>query len=256
MIKRFATIALLSMTLPLGGCSSGDDDDAAPPDDTSPWAGKKYLLNMQGEWTKPRGIGKDIDDFVPAFMLEVSGTSADALTMTIGAAQSDATVATAVQNLCGPTYTVSFSGSDYPKSQIDPATMRVHIKNTPSSGETVQATGNVYGFSMTDVLPPAGGTATTGKFKATMDFRELYKLFTALGPTVSPDGVCEGLYDQYTPMGCEEDPSCWVKCHACPDGEPYCLTVEAEDISAEEAPNLNIVEVTEASRPDTCVDAP
>jgi hypothetical protein len=176
--------------------------------------------------------------------------------MTIGAAAADATPADAVQNLCGPTQKVSFSGSDYPKSEITPSNMRVHIKNTPSSGEPVQATGNVYGFTMTDVLPEAGKTTTAGKFKATMDFRELYTLFTALGPTVSPDGVCEGLKDQYTPMGCETDPSCWVSCVPCPtaDAAPYCLTVEAEDVGAVEAPNLDIVEVSEATRPATCVD--
>jgi hypothetical protein len=254
MIKRFATIALLSMTLPLAGCGGGDDD-AAPGSETSPWAGKKYLLNLAGEWTVPRGIGKDIDAFVPSFMLAVSGETAADLTMLIGAAAADATPANAVQNLCGPTQKVSFSGSSYPKSVVTPADMRVHIKNTPSSGEPVQATGSVYGFTLTDVLPPAGSTTTAGKFKASMDFRELYKLFTALGPTVSPDGVCEGLKDQYTPVGCETDPSCWVACGPCPnDSAPYCLTVEAEDVGAVEASNLSIVEVSESTRPATCVD--
>jgi hypothetical protein len=257
MIKRFATIAILSMTLPLAACSSGDDD-AAPPDGdkTSPWAGKKYFLNMAGEWTVPRGIGRDIDAFVPSFLMDVKGTSADSLSVIIGAAQSDATVDTAVQNLCGPTQNVAFSGSAYPHSTIAPPEMRVYIKNTPMTGDPVQATGNVFGFTFTDVLPPAGSTTTTGKFKASMDFRELYRLFTAL-VTPTPDGVCESLYEQYTPTGCEEDPTCWVKCEPCPDdGAPYCLTLEAEDIAAIEAPNLNIVEVSEASRPATCVDPP
>jgi hypothetical protein len=254
MIKRFATIALLSMTLPLAGCGGGDDD-AAPVDTASPWAGKKYFVNMRTEWTVPRGIGREIDNFVPSFLLDVSGTSADALSVTIGAAQADATADTAVQNLCGPTTKASFSGSDYPKSVIAPTDMRVYIKNTPETGDPVQATGSVFGFTLTDVLPGPDATVKPGKFKASMDFRELYRLFTALGPTVSPDGVCEDLYGQFTPEGCEEDPECWVKCQPCAnDGAPYCLTIEAEDFVAVEAPNLSIVEVTETSRPATCVD--
>jgi len=36
--------------------------------------------------------------------------------------------------------------------------------------------------------------------------------------------------------------------------ERVVLTLEAEDIAAVEAPNLSVVEVTEASRPATCVD--
>ncbi len=249
MIKRFANIALLSLTLPLTACGGGDDDDA---DTTSPWAGKKYFLNMTGEWTVPRGIGKDIDGFVPSFIMQVSP---DASSVTIGIAQPDATASNAVQNLCGPTAKATLSPGSYPNSVIAPSSMRVYIKNTPMTGDPVQATGNVFGFTLTNMLPEAGGTTTEGTFKASMDFRELYRLFTALGPTVSPDGVCEGLYSQYTPVGCEEDPTCWVKCQPCADdGAPYCLTIEAEDVGAIEAPNLSVVDVTEDARPATCAD--
>jgi hypothetical protein len=252
MNQRLATIALLVVALPLAGCSSGDDDAAGG--EASPWAGKRYFLNMRGEWTVPRSIGRDIDNFVPSFLLDITGTSADALTVTIGAAQADATVDTAVQNLCGPTVKASLSGGAYPKSVIAPADMRVYIKNIPEEGEPVQATGNVFGFTLTDVLPSAGSTTEGGKFKASMDFRELYRLFLSL-VTPTPDGVCDALYGQYTPPGCEEDPECWIKCQPCPDdGAPYCLTLEAEDFGAVEAPNLSVVEVTEATRPATCVD--
>jgi len=253
MNPRLATIALVVVSLPLAGCSSGDDD--ATNTGPSPWAGKKYFLNMAGEWSVPRGIGKEIDGFVPSFLVDVSGTSAGALSVTIGAAQADATADTAVQNLCGPTAKASFSGSAYPRSVIAPVDMRIYIKNEPDMHEPVQATGSVFGFTLTDVLPGTDTAATPGKFKASMDFRELYRLFTALGPTVSVDGVCQGVYKEFTPVGCEEDPECWVKCQPCPDdGAPYCLTLEAEDIAAVEAPNLSVVEVTEASRPATCVD--
>jgi hypothetical protein len=252
MNPRLATIGLLFTALPLGGCGG---DGAASGDEAGSWAGKKYFLSMRGDWSVPRGIGSDIDYFVPSFLLEVSGASVDTLSVTIGAAQADATVDTAVQDLCGPTQTVVFSGGGYPKSELTPDAMRVHIKNTPSGGAPVQATGSVYGFTMTDALPETGSTTTGGKFKATMDLRELYQLFTELGPTVSPENVCEILKDQFTPVGCESDPTCWVACGPCPnDSAPYCFTVEAEDIGAVEAPNLSIVEVTEASRPATCVD--
>jgi len=147
-------------------------------------------------------------------------------------------------------------GSDYNEVfRSAPVDMRIYIKNEPDMHEPVQATGSVFGFTLTDVLPGTDTAATPGKFKASMDFRELYRLFTALGPTVSVDGVCQGVYKEFTPVGCEEDPECWVKCQPCPDdGAPYCLTLEAEDIAAVEAPNLSVVEVTEASRPATCVD--
>jgi hypothetical protein len=253
MTQRFVTLALLVVALPLAGCSSGDDDAAG--DTTGSWVGKTYFLNMRGEWTVPRGIGKEIDEFVPSFLMEVTGTSADTLSVTVGAAQADATADTAVQNPCGPTAKATFSGGAYPKSVIAPVDMRVYIKNEPDMRDPVQATGSVFGFTLTDVLPGTDAAAKPGKFKASLDFRELYRLFTALGNTVTPDGVCQGVFDLFTPQGCQEDPECWVKCEPCADdGAPYCLTLEAEDIGAVEAPNLSVVEVTEASRPATCVD--
>lgn len=251
MTTRFATIfTLCLMALPLTACGGGDDHDAAA--QNNPWAGKTYLLTVQKtEWSSPRGIGNDIADFVPSFILKI-GDSGDA-SVTIGAAQTEATPADAVQDLCTPTPAVGFSHEGSASSEIAPSVMRVHIANANAT-PPVQVTGNVYDLKLTNVLPNGSTPATGGTFEATMDFRELYPLFTQL-LTPTPDNVCSTLHDNYTSPTCM-DPSCEVSCQPCPtaDAAPYCLTVKAEGVGAVEAPGLTLTPVDEATRPSTCAD--
>ena len=245
MTNRLAcALTLCVLSLPLVGCSSGDDDAA----NTTPgtWADKTYLLTVtKTQWTIPRGIGSEIDGYVPSFIMKVdaSGTS-----MLLGTAEPNATPENAKQDMCSPTFTFPFTAS-YPKMDLGPLPMRIHIVNpAENAGEdSVQETGDVFDLTMKDVLPNGSTPSDSGVFTATMDFTQLAPLFTALGNGADKDGVCSALYDEFHtyPGG---------MCSACPtsDAHPYCLTITGEQVGAVEAPSVALVPVDEASRPATC----
>lgn len=268
-MNRFATgLVLLGMTLPLTACSGGDDDSSGGNTQTSPWSGKTYLLSLsKRDWTVPKGIGMDLFGVAPAFIFKVTGTGND-LTATMATAPGTypnpadtttslpVTPAQAAQEPCGPTVDFPLAASGYPKAILGPKQIRMFVKNnTPTP--PLQITADVYDLKFTDILPNGSTPSTTGTLSAKMDFRQLYVLFASLGNTRTPDSVCKALSDAYTPSDCAAgDASCTVGCEACPDGKPYCLSVEAEDIGAVEAANLAVTPVTEQGRPATCADSP
>jgi hypothetical protein len=304
MSNRFATgIALLCMTLPLTACGGGDDDSSNNSSGGTPgsggssstggstnsggagavggsgggggasvnaWIGHTYLLAMaKGDWSEPRGIGKDLFGVAPAFILKIGG-SGDNLTATLATgpgayapdpsnptAKVPVTPAQATQEPCGPTTQIPFSGSAYPNGTISADTLRVFIKNDTVT-PPLQVTGNVYNLKLTNVLPNGSTTSTTGTLEATMDFQDLYLLFQSLGPGRTPQSVCSAFSSNYTPSDCAMgDPSCTVSCQPCPGtGSPTCLTVKATEIGAVEASSLVVTDVVEASRPATCADSP
>lgn len=267
-MNRFATgLVLLGMTLPLTACS-GDDDSSGGTTQTSPWSGKTYLLSLsKRDWTVPKGVGADLFGVAPAFIFKVTGTGNN-LTATMatspGAYPNPAdpttslpvTPAQAMQEPCGPTVNFPLAAAGYPKMTLGPSQIRMFVRNnTPTP--PLQITADVYDLKFTDILPNGSTPSTTGTLEAKMDFRELYVLFASLGESRTPESVCDALSRAYTPSDCAAgDPACTVKCEACPDGGPYCLSVKAEDIGVEEAPNLTVTEVTEQGRPATCADSP
>src|SRR5215510_13711851 len=75
--------------------SAGCGDNQAG---SSRWVGKTYLLDIPAaNWTEPRGIGRDIGDFVPQFLLGVEPASPGYLAVTVG------TAADGVQDPCNTT---------------------------------------------------------------------------------------------------------------------------------------------------------
>jgi hypothetical protein len=277
MINRFVSgIALVLLSLPLTACSGGDDDSTGSGGSggtggtsqtkTSPWSGHTYLLSLAStDWTTPRKVGTDLFGVAPAFMFKITGEG-DNLTATVGTGPgtyltdpTDTTTAVpvtpaqAMQDPCGVTTDVPFSASAYPNATINEDHSKLFVKN---AGKALQATADVYGLKFTNILPNGTTPSTTGTLDASMDFRELYVLFGALGPGRTPDSVCANVKSAYTPSSCT-DPSCTVQCQACPDGQPYCLSVEALGVGAVEAPNLVVNQITETSRSaSACADSP
>jgi hypothetical protein len=260
MMNRFATgLVLLGMTLPLTACGGGGDDDSGGNTKTSPWSGKTYLLSLsKRDWTMPKGIGQELLGVAPAFIFKVTGTG-DNLTATMATgpgtypdpvdatnAPLPVTPAQAMQDLCGPTVDIPFSASGHPKMTLGPQQVRMFVKNNNNPMSPLQITADVYDLKFTDILPNGNTPSTTGVLEAKMDFRQLYALFGSLGNTRTPESVCTALVGSY-PDG---------MCTACPDGQPFCLSVKAEQIGAEEAPNLTVTEVSEQTRPATCADSP
>jgi hypothetical protein len=225
------------------------------------------LLSLaKTDWTVPRGIGKDLFGVAPAFLFKVDGDG-DNLTATMATAPGTyettpgdtttkvaVTPAQAMQDSCGPTSKIAFSASGYPNATMGPSQVRMLVANDTVT-PPLQIVGDVSGLKFTNILPNGSTPSTTGTLDAMMDFRELYVLFQLLGPTRTPDSVCASFASAYTSSDCM-DPSCQVKCQACPDGQPYCLSVKAEGIGAVDASSVSVTEIAEAGRPASCADSP
>lgn len=224
-LTRLSERALPYLTLVTVGCAANEA--------TNPWSNKTYLLDIDSvDWAEPRGIGKGIDDFVPSFLLHVSGDDPNAFDVTLGIVKDGA------QDRCNRTSVVGATASP-PRSTIGPSQVPLFIQHAsdPSAVE-----GTIYDLTIENVLPNGDEPADSGKLSATLDFRELYPLVTVLiQPT--PDSVCASFEKTYA-----------APCAPCPsDGEPYCLTVAATYLGA--TPTDTPVEAIDAVDP-SCLKTP
>ena len=215
--SRLAKFTPLPTTLLLAlatGCSSPEtESEPAPP--TNQWNGQTYLLDVtEVQWSEPRGIGKEIDLFVPNFLMRIEGESPDSFDVFMATAKADGT-----QDMCNLTRTLTANGSA-PGAVIGPDEFPLHIEHADEEIE-MTVDGLVYDFTFTDTLPNGNTMSTSGELTATMDFRDLYELFTLLiDPT--PESVCVALEESYG-----------KPCAPCPnDGQPYCLTIKAIELGA------------------------
>jgi hypothetical protein len=259
-----ARLFSIGCVVALGALPSLACSNHADPEGPIPWIGHTYMLSLtKGEFTVPKHIGNDLFGIAPTFFFKVDGSGKE-LTATLATGPGTTTDADmmlhartpedAVQDTCGPTTVIPFSGADYPHSVLAVDDNRLFLLDpvTPP----LQVTADVYGLTFTDVLPTGDTPSTTGTLAATMDFEQIVVLFGALGPTRTAESVCQVLYDEYTPSSCT-DPSCEVRCTACPTApdSQTCLGIQAEDLGALQAPNVSIVDVTEADRSATCADS-
>ena len=201
----FSSPLLLVLFALSTGCS-------AEKPETNPWHGRTYWLEIpRVNWSEPRGIGSDIGDYVPGFLLKVQGDAPDTFEVMMGAATADGG-----QNTCNPTGKVSGS-AELPGGAIGPSEFPMHIRHVR---DPIVADGTVYNLTITNALPN-GDSTPIGEFVGTMDFRQIYQLFTAI-INVTPEACCTTLEMTYS-RTCEPCPS---------DQEPYCLTVKAIDLIA------------------------
>jgi hypothetical protein len=178
------------------------------------------------DWAQPRGgIGREIDPYVPNFLMRIDGDAPDRFSVTMGTAKPDGT-----QDLCNETG-VFEATAENPNVTIGPIEFPLHVQHET---EPIAVDAFAYDMSITNVLPNGADKAQDGQFDVTMDFREVYELFQALlDPT--PETVCTSLADAYE----------GVTCQPCKDGEPFCLALEAVDLGAVEV-DTEIVPVTAA----------
>jgi hypothetical protein len=207
----FFKTPIFPLILVLSGCGADPEKEPAP---TNQWSGHTYMLDIgRANWSQPRGIGMDIDDFVPNFLIRIDGDEPDRFNVTMGTAKADG-----VQDLCNQTGMYEAT-ADGPNSTIGPLEFPLHIQHTYKA---IAVDAWAYGMTITNVLPNKGQVAQDGQFQATMDFRQVYELFQAL-PMPTPESVCISLEDAYN-----------VPCAPCQDGEPFCLKIEAVDLGAVE----------------------
>lgn len=175
------------------------------------WVGRTYLLDIPAaNWVQPPGVGRDIGDFVPQFLIGIQNGPSGHMAITLGAAGEG------VQDRCSPTTQVTTSGASYPGVQIVAPEFPIRIVH-PSQPVTVNTT--IRDFSITDVLP-GDAPAKEGQVTATIDIAEVYPLFTLI-PNVTKEAVCT----QLEAFG--------AACAVCAfNGQPFCLTIQAVELGA------------------------
>jgi len=256
-IRSFIHAALILSSLPLIGCS-GDDDDSSNPPAASPLAGHTYVLTTENtDWSEPRGIAKDVENVMPHFLFQVTGTGGSNVSVRMSVApkvkDADGKVLPIVeQDPCSPTYEIASSGA---AAQIGPMDVKLHLINTVTAddpNDDLQVTAEVYGLEFKNIFPPDGKAWPAqvvadddypGELNATMDFRQLAPLFNVL---YHPDGapptaqeICDQLPESAT-------------CQACSDGNVSCLTAKAIFLHGEDSPGKTVTPVDLATRPATC----
>jgi hypothetical protein len=225
----------------LVGCGSGSG--GGTPSKDAPWVGNTYALTIpSANWTQPPGVGGDIGAFVPQFLIGVSQSSGDTMTVTLGTATNGADdAAVTTQDPCNVTTQVAVDGSGYPNATITAPAFPLRIVNTAFKPAVVVDT-TARNFTLTNVLPDGGTTAENGTLSVVLDISELYPLFN-LVPTQSrtKDGVCEVLANA------------GATCTTCPTtGQPYCLTLKASQLGAVETTTA-VMPIASTQVPPSCV---
>lgn len=214
LLRPLAIAGSAALTFVAPACGTPDEDDpaAGAEGNGAAWVGKTYLLRTTaGDWITPRGIGAEIGPYVPGFLLRVdsaNGTEVGVTIATVPAAGPD------MQDTCTATKLVAAQSPAPGSLTIGPLDYVMYLVNLDYA---VHAT--VYGLKFENVLD-AEGTLT-----ATLDFRELAHLLTVL---TQPDAeeACRALENS---GGVQN-----AMCQPCPDGQPYCLTIVANPVTATE----------------------
>jgi len=211
-----------------GGC--GSSDGASSKD----WIGKTFMIDTPnlpaGYWVQPKGFGADIGYYVPQFLIGVeAGTGSDltiTLATTLGKPNPNA------QDTCVATTQLTASAANYPGIDIKAPSFPMRVYDDQ---KTTYVNATAHNLEFTNVLPGNKDSATAS-LVATVDVQDLYSLFYLI-PDATPDNVCSTFQSQNVP------------CEVCPhNGQPYCLTLKAVQVSAAPAANA-IQKVTSPSCP-------
>lgn len=220
-----------------GGSTDTSGTGASSAEGPEGWVGKTFLLAVpERNWSEPDQIGAQIAEYVPEFLIKVNSVEGETAKVTLGTAKDGQ------QTLCRPTVDADATVS-YPSIAIGPVDLPVFLENPvtaedPADDVTVKAT--VTGLTLKDVLPQGSTAAATSELTATMDFREVYPMFTQLGDTRTADSTCDALNTELQ-----------VPCATCPSGGDYCLTLKAVRIAAQESA-MGLEPVAAESTDPTC----
>lgn len=205
----------LSMLLP----ACGEEDEAGS-------TAKTYLLTIDpAYWVEPPGVGGDIGEFVPQFLLALSDDSSNP----------KVTIATALngaQDQCNATTEVTASKSAA-ESSIVADEFLLHIVH-PRIDLTTDIT--IHNLTFTNLLPDS----EEGELSVEMDLSEAYVLFDMVPDSSrTPEGVCTLLGQAGAP------------CTTCSFGGDYCLTLRAVQLLAEES-SIAVEPIAASDRDPSC----
>ena len=120
----FFRAPILPLILILSGCGA-DPENKEPPTPTNQWFGHTYMLDITAaDWAQPRGgIGREIDPYVPNFLMRIDGDAPDRFSVTMGTAKPDGT-----QDLCNETGVFEATAENpKPRRTMVPGTFRVLV---------------------------------------------------------------------------------------------------------------------------------
>ncbi len=192
-----------------------------PMDDPASLLGRTYAVDLaSARITEPPGIGSVLSGYLTTdILLGVSAVDGGSLDMLGAVARAD--VSPDEQDTCSPTFpfpTADFTAEPY--FAVGPQTVTLSIGGYDVDISDLQITGTFA----SDGTYFGGGTLS-----GSLDTRPLSALVDDSG---DPGAIC----DLAINFGAE--------CIACPsDGEPYCLTLVADEILAEQVRRLTLVDV-------------
>ena len=208
------------------GC--GDSDEPKPA-----WEGRTYLLDIPStSWSEPAGVGRDIGEFVPQFLITLERASGDTYDALLGTAEAG------VQNTCNPTTRVEAVARPYPNVEIVAREFPMYLRHVR---EDVVVTATIRDLSLRNILPDGAALAEEGQLTALVDARELYPLFTLI-PQPSAAAVCAALAAFDAPCG-----------PCATDDEPFCLALEAVRLGAIEL-EIPVAPVAADTLDPACLD--
>lgn len=185
----------------------------------SPGVGTSYILNIAPEDWSPASIGEEVGAYFPPFLLRVESLEGGTGEVLIGTAQDSST-----QQSCNPTSLVAAYGDSVPSISTGPDDVPLYFVNAGTASFPVDSPVRVlatgYALSLRDVFPDGLGDSR-GTLTLTLDMREMVPLFTTI-VVVSAEAICRALE------------SLGEECHACADGELYCMTMTASALEAME----------------------
>jgi len=231
MCERAATLVLVAVgSLGCGGNQS----------ESSHWAGKTFLLEFPSKhWNKPsnKNVAQAVGDFVPQFLISVSGSSGNESVMV-------ATAKKGVQDKSNSTRQTTLSRSSFPDSEFVISDFPIRFERTDeSTGETAKVCATIRNLTFTNILPGADDTARTdGKFTATGDMGGLAPLFF-LQKDPTADSICTMLASDQYETPCE---TCSI------NNEQHCLTIGATQIGATLA-NASVEQVSVNDTAASCL---
>ena len=221
----------MSLASATGAMACGSSEEEKP----GPWDGRSYLLVIPEQaWAEPAAMGEEVGAFVPAFTLQVEGSSGDTIDLTIGTADAEGT-----QEECNPTTTTTSEPAKYPEVQIGPIDLPIYLRNDEGG---VSVNTKAYNLTISNVLPEGDSAADEGELSAIMDVRETAELFTRLFSR-TPDAVCDAVE------------SVEASCDPCPkDDEPYCVAIKAVGIGATELADADWKPIEAGDVSEACVE--
>lgn len=199
-----------------GACGTPDDEES-----NHALSNKGFLLTIEtSNWTKPP-MAEQISDYIPQFVVKFGEGSASSMPYVLASSKNGA------QDPCGPTVSGTTTVEPF---GLGPVEFPLHLVH-PDTTKNLTANTTVHGFTLTDVIPD-GATLAQGSLTANVDIRQVYKLFTMIGiggqSPDNPEVVCNQFQAEADQAG--------TTCGPCSDGQPYCLPLQADFLSATETP--------------------